>query len=137
MNPINFQKFNPIKNWCRTLVAKSLNKVTGEPNTARYFRMIITGQSCVKITNREFKTKLQVYEFLDDLLKTLTIKSNDYVLNNIQSSILILGINDGKPQVSKEFTQNASINDDASDLITLLKLNPQLILINKFSDKYK
>ncbi|CCH44782.1 hypothetical protein BN7_4350 [Wickerhamomyces ciferrii] len=138
MNPINFQKFNPIKNWSRTVVANCIDKlVTREPDTARYFRMIITGQSCVKITNREFKTKLQVYEFLDDLIKTLTIKSNDYILNNIQSSILILGINDGKPQVPKEFTQNASINTDASDLITLLKLNPELILINRFNDNYR
>ncbi|CCH40731.1 hypothetical protein BN7_265 [Wickerhamomyces ciferrii] len=93
--------------------------------------MIVTGQSCVKIQNREFKTKLQVYGILNDLFEALTIKSNDDYIDHIQSSILVLGFDDGKPQASKKFTENASMNGDPSDFTSLLTLNPQLILINK------
>ncbi|CCH40735.1 hypothetical protein BN7_269 [Wickerhamomyces ciferrii] len=140
-NPKNFFKANPINHWCYTLVDNCYNRITKETDLARFFRMIVTGQSCVKIQNREFKTGLQVYELLNDLIKTLTnVKTNsstddvnyDRSLNHIESSILILGINNGEPQVSKEFTENASFDlADEVDFTNCLALHPQMILINK------
>ncbi|CCH40730.1 hypothetical protein BN7_264 [Wickerhamomyces ciferrii] len=138
-NSMDFQNANPVIHWFRTLVDNCSDRITNEFDVAGCFKMIVTGQSCVKITNREFKTELQVNEILNDLIKILTnvepinIEDDDANtgLNHIETSILILGINDGKPQVSKEFTLNASMNEDPSDPSCLLPLEPELILINK------
>ncbi|CCH44398.1 hypothetical protein BN7_3961 [Wickerhamomyces ciferrii] len=130
-----FQNANPIKHWRYTVLNHCYNRITKRVNRPSYYKMIVTGQSCVKIEDREFKTELQVYEILKTLIETLIVKSdngvggNSYGLDHVQSSILILGIDDGIPQVSKEFTQNLSHMDNRRN--PLLKLTPQLILINK------
>ncbi|CCH43885.1 hypothetical protein BN7_3439 [Wickerhamomyces ciferrii] len=129
-----FEAANPIKHWYHTITTNFYNRKKRQLDLGSYFRMIVTGQSCVKITNREFKTKQQVYDILNDLFTNVTcIKTtqNDDSDQIYKSSILILGLDDGEPQLPKEFTDNASIpNDDVTDL-TLLDLYPKLILINK------
>ncbi|CCH40737.1 hypothetical protein BN7_271 [Wickerhamomyces ciferrii] len=127
-----FQKANPIEYWHQTIKNNVFEKTTGVLDKDGHYRMTVTGQSCVKIQNREFKTKQQVYEIFNDLIETLTnIKSNDNSIDPIETSILMLGTNDGKPQVSKEFTENASYFYEHLPDFSTLRLEPQLILINK------
>ncbi|CCH45651.1 hypothetical protein BN7_5236 [Wickerhamomyces ciferrii] len=115
---------NPLKHWGYTII-KTFRGNFSEKE--RLFKLFISGQISVDVQSRKFETKKVVNGFLNDLIQAFTTDSNGL---KAKTSILIMGIDNCKPQLTEEFTRNASYSE-ARDQGSYVIYKPSMVLINK------
>ncbi|CCH45971.1 hypothetical protein BN7_5558 [Wickerhamomyces ciferrii] len=131
-NREHLNKCNPVRYWEKQMKLKSTPIHNNLDLNSRQ-KMTFNAQLCVDIKGREFKTKADTVEFLQDLIETFInpnyIKTGDF---NAKSSILITGPCDSKPQMTHEFTRRAIFGGDG-----LVNYDMFMILVNKAFHKNK
>ncbi|CCH40799.1 hypothetical protein BN7_333 [Wickerhamomyces ciferrii] len=124
-NRTHLDHCNHFRYWEKLMRLKSTRPIYNRSNPKTRQNITFNSQLCVDITKREFKTKEDTNDFLQNLIKIFGnpsyVKTSDF-----RSSILITGPRDCKPEISHQFTQDVIFGSEE-----LVNYDMFMILLNK------